>query len=305
MDFVKLLVNYNENVFKGRFSGYVQGAENATVRLLGTSTTVTADNNGRFTFDAVPGLNVVRGSVKGYVEDYDFGIVLSSNNDWEPTLYLSEGTSTPDIDFSKFAATEVWSGASSWATAELQKALEQGLIPDILMGADMTKPITRAEFAALCVKVYENLGNTKAPEVKENPFTDCNDPEVLKALSLGFTNGTSPTTFSPDMLLNREQAATMLTRTYKKVTMEGWTLETDSQFRLKYTKPATFADDRLISSWAKDSVYFMVANNILKGVGGNNFAPRNTTAAEEAMKYANATREQALIMAARMVENLN
>jgi len=304
VDFAKLLINYNESVFTGRFTGYVYGTKNATVRLLGTSTTVTTDDGGAFTFEAVPGLNAVRASAKGYVEDYDFGIVLSTGTEWEPGLYLSEGTGKPDIDFNKFAATEAWSEASAWAAAELKKALDWGLIPDILMGADMTKPITRAEFAAVCVKAYESLGNTKVEQVTENPFTDCNDPEVLKALKLGFTNGISPTIFSPDTLLNREQAATMLTRAFKKVTMEGWTLETDGQFKLNYTKPATFADDDQISSWAKDSVYFMAANNIINGVGGNKFAPKNTTPAEEAAKFANATREQALLMATRMVENL-
>lgn len=304
VDFVKLLINYKENVFKGRFSGYVYGAKNATVRLLGTSTTVTTDSGGRFTFDAAPGLNAVRASAKGYIEEYDFGIVVSEKTEWEPMLYLSEGEGKPDIDFSKFAATEAWSEASAWAKAELKKAMDMGLIPNILMGADMTKPITRAEFAAVCVKVYESLGNTKAKPVTENPFTDCNDPEVLKAYSLELTNGTSPTTFSPNMLLNREQAATMLTRAYKKVTMEGWTLATDSKFKLDFGKTTIFEDDKQISSWAKESVYFMVANNIIKGVGNNNFAPKNTTAAEEAMQYANATREQALLMAIRMVENL-
>lgn len=48
----------------------------------------------------------------------------------------------------------------------------------------------------------------------------------------------------------------------------------------------------------------MVANDIIRGVGGNKFAPKNTTSAEEAAYYANATREQALIMATRMAENL-
>lgn len=96
----------------------------------------------------------------------------------------------------------------------------------------------------------------------------------------------------------------MLTRAYKKVTMEGWILETDGNFKLNYEKPTAFADDDKISSWAKDSVYFMVANNIIKGVGDNKFAPKNTTPAEEAVQYANATREQALLIATRMVENL-
>ena len=49
-----------------------------------------------------------------------------------------------------------------------------------------------------------------------------------------------------------------------------------------------------ISEWAKDSVYFMAANKIINGVGGNKFAPQNTTIEEEVAGYANATREQAL-----------
>jgi len=83
-----------------------------------------------------------------------------------------------------------------------------------------------------------------------------------------------------------------------------WTLDTDSQFKLTYTKPAVFADDNLISARAKDSVYFMTANNIIRGAGGNKFAPKNTTSAEDAVLYANATREHAFLIAVRMVENL-
>jgi len=304
VDFVKLLINYKESVFTGKFSGTVTGASKATVRLLGTSTTITTDEGGNFSFDAVPGLNAVRASASGYVEDYDYGIVLSSNTEWKAVLGLSEGQGSADIDFSKFAETAAWREASPWATAELQKASGLGLIPDILIGADMRKPITRLEFAAISVKVYENLGSTKVQPVTDNPFTDCNDTEVLKAYHLGVTNGTSATTFSPNQVLNREQAATMLTRVYKSVSMEGWTLETDKQFSLEYDKPAPFADDELISSWAKDSVYFMNANKIINGVGENKFAPKNTTSAEEATFYANATREQALLIAARMVGNL-
>ena len=69
--------------------------------------------------------------------------------------------------------------------------------------------------------------------------------------------------------------------------------------------PARFADDADISGWAKDSVYFMAANKIINGVGDNRFAPRNITTDQEARGYANATREQALAIAVRMVENLN
>ena len=48
----------------------------------------------------------------------------------------------------------------------------------------------------------------------------------------------------------------------------------------------------------------MNAKGIINGVGDNKFAPKNTTPAEEAIAYANATREQAIIIATRMVNNL-
>ncbi len=193
---------------------------------------------------------------------------------------------------------------SAWASAELAKADALGLIPESLVDADLTAPITRAEFTAISVKAYEAISGIAAIPNAENPFTDTADAEVLKAYGLGITTGVSDTEFAPDALLNREQAATMLTRVFKKATLDGWTIGTDSQFSLTYDKPAVFADDTDISDWAKDSVYFMVANGIINGVGENKFAPKNVTSEEEATGYANATREQALLIAVRMVENL-
>ena len=207
------------------------------------------------------------------------------------------------------AAWRQWNGkrileTSDWATGEITSAYQMGLVPDVLVGVDLSQDITRAEFAAVAVKVYENLSGTAAIPIINNPFTDTKDVEILKAYNIGAVNGTSATTYEPDALLNREQAAAMLTRVFKKVSLAGWTLATDSQFTLPYEKPALFADDADISDWAKDSVYFMVANGIINGVGNNKFAPKNVTSADEANGYANATREQALIIAVRMVENL-
>lgn len=96
----------------------------------------------------------------------------------------------------------------------------------------------------------------------------------------------------------------MLTRVFKRATIPGWSIDKDNQFPLSYTKPTAFADDQHISGWAKDSVYFMNANGIILGVENNNFAPKNITTDEEARGYANATREQALSIAVRMVETL-
>ena len=210
----------------------------------------------------------------------------------------------PGAEIDAVAGLNVKPVTSVWAEPEIEKAFEYDLVPEILEHAVLDEPITRLEFAAVSVKVYENIANTKALPSVVNPFLDCADIEMLKAYNVGITKGISATEFAPDVSLNREQAATMLTRVFKRATMNSWTLATDSQFTLSYEKPAAFADDLKISDWAKDSVYFMAANNIINGIGNNMFAPSNTTTEEEATNYANATREQALLIAVRMVENL-
>ena len=189
--------------------------------------------------------------------------------------------------------------ASQWSLKEIDPEIVPDNLPD-----DWTQPINREQFAAISVKAYEKLSGTKAIPDVTNPFTDCSDAEVLKAYNVGITAGTSGTTFSPNQLLTREQAAAMLTRVFKRVSMNGWTLANDSAYKLNYTMPAPFADDRYIARWARDSVYFMAANNIIVGVGNNRFAPKNVTSAQEAKHYANATIQQALAIATRMVNNL-
>ena len=191
--------------------------------------------------------------------------------------------------------------ASNWAKKELAEAQERGLIPECLESQDLSKPINRAEFAAVSVKVYEELTNVSA-KAGANPFKDTRDAEVLKAYAIGITNGTSPSTFSPNVILNREQAATMLTRILKKAADSSWTLDTDTRYSLVYTRGALFADNAEISKFAWDSVYFMAANGIISGIGNNKFSPRATTDAETAKGYASATREQALLIALRMVK---
>lgn len=191
--------------------------------------------------------------------------------------------------------------ASTWAKAELVEAEKRGLIPEALYSKDLRQPINRAEFAAVSVKAYEALTKTTA-RAGVNPFTDTYDQEVLKAYTLGITNGTSTTKFSPFVTLNREQAATMLTRVLKKAANQSWTLDTDKDYSLVYTRGSLFSDNAQISDFAWDSVYFMAAKGIIDGTGNNKFSPRATTDAETALGYASATREQALLIALRMVK---
>ncbi len=210
----------------------------------------------------------------------------------------------PGADIDAVSGLNVKAISSKWAEAEIQEAEEYGLVPDSLRGTDLTQPITRAEFAAVAVKVFEKLKKAATMVGNKNPFSDCSDPDVIRAYNLGIVNGVGDgTAFAPDQLLTREQAATMLTRAFKRATITGWTLPNDSAFPLVYDMPAPFADDAAISGWARDSVYFMAANGIIQGNNGK-FMPRAITPAEEAMGYAQATREQALLIAVRMVKNI-
>ena len=195
---------------------------------------------------------------------------------------------------------------SSWAEEELERAIGLGLLPDSLAdpGIDLRQPITRVEFAGVAVRTYEILANTTALPALVNPFTDTQSIDALKAYNTGIMVGVSGTEFAPGVILNRETAATALTRVFKRSTIPGWTYATDADYSLEFTRPAPFADDWDISVWARDSVYFMAANDIIRGTGNNMFAPRATTTAQQAEGYANATREAALLMALRIIENL-
>lgn len=204
----------------------------------------------------------------------------------------------------KSSSEVAWESASAWAEPELDRAVQLDLIPDALKDSDLTGFITRAEFAGVAVKVYEKLAGVTAEPASENPFVDTDDPDVLRAFNMDLAVGISETEFEPGALLNREQAATILTRVVKKYSLPGWTWDEDADYELAFVKPEPFADDEKISPWARDSVYFMAANGIITGIGGNEFGPRAITPEEQAVNYAGATREQALVLAVRMVENL-
>ncbi len=195
----------------------------------------------------------------------------------------------------KFTGRAAFSNASNWAIEEMDKAEMYELIPALLKGKDMTKTITREEFAALSVQLYEKLNGEEA-DIVDEPFEDADGVEIAKAYGLGITNGVSENIFEPDSSITREQVATMLTRTMKVYLPD---LDTT------VSNVKKFADDDKISDWAKESVYFMVKHNIIMGIGNNMFAPKNTTADEEAIMYANSTREQALLMSVRAYETIN
>ncbi len=195
------------------------------------------------------------------------------NGDWP-------GGSAEDFYF----ALTVDAKVSNWAREQVDSAAVKGLMPDGL-GDDFTAKITRAEFAALAVKLYEAMSGDTAPAPGESPFSDTTDPVVIQANALDIVKGKGGGKFAPEDLVTREEAAVMLSRVYTKLGGEVPTVTA-----------TTFADDGRVSNWAKSEVAFMAGKGIINGKGNNTFDPNGKTG--------NASIEESMVIALRMFEKL-
>jgi len=171
------------------------------------------------------------------------------------------------------------STASDWAQAGITTAISAGLVPQTLQNY-YTNNITRAEFTALAVLLYETITETEI--TGRTTFNDTNDINVQKAAYIGIVGGTGGGNFSPNMPFNREQAAVIISRLAYAI---GQPFPQAA---------ATFADNAQLSPWAADSVGQVQAANIMGGVGNNIFDPQGTF-----------TREQSIITILRLFETLS
>lgn len=178
---------------------------------------------------------------------------------------------------------------SVWAQEHMQNAYAYGLIPEPMLTQDLSRVITRQEFSAVAVRLYEAFTWQEVPAYEgASPFSDTDDPDVLRAYALGIVNGMGDGTFAPDATLTREQASAMLGRVYE-LAYHGITF--DGAYLPQST--AQFSDHAQIFDYARNYIYFFVGYGIIDGMGDGTFAPKGTM-----------TREQALKIAAVSLENL-
>ncbi len=159
--------------------------------------------------------------------------------------------------------------SSYWAYAYIETLAGRGIVngfPDGTFRPNV--PVTRAQFVKMLVLTLglnPGSGHTSFTDVASSAWFA---PYVAAAVQAGIVKGTSPTTFSPDEAITREQMAVMVARA------------------LKLTKPVAlhFRDDAKIDAWALPGVEEAVAAGYIDGFPNDTFQPLGTTTRAQAAK---------------------
>lgn len=128
-------------------------------------------------------------------------------------------------------------------------------------------PITRAEFVTIINRAfgYRSAGGHPFRDV---PGTAWYAEDVDIGYTEGYITGTSPTAFSPNLSITREEAAFILA---KNLMMEPAVGENTS-----------FADGRSISTWSRRMVSAAAENNLISGYPDGTFRPQKSITRGEA-----------------------
>lgn len=162
---------------------------------------------------------------------------------------------------------------SGWAKQEVNRAVLDGLTVDRIM-SQFNKPITREEFVALIVRLYETSGGKVVVPATQKPFKDSANAEIAKAYELGLIVGTGNANFNPSGLLTRQESAVIMKREWQKLGLESY---------FEVSTPVVFADRAKIADWAKEATQYMNQAGILVGTSHGVMNPEGLTTREQAI----------------------
>ena len=160
--------------------------------------------------------------------------------------------------------------ADNWAQEYLDQLVEWSVMRgDIDGNLYADRNITRAEFVTMVDRAYgyDQVGGT--------PFTDVQDSswyadDISIAYNVGYFQGTSRTTASPDDNLTREQAVLLLGRNMMLQSSAGETLG--------------FSDSRDFSEWSRTMVQAAADAGVVGGYPDGTFRPQNHVTRGEVAK---------------------
>ena len=157
---------------------------------------------------------------------------------------------------------------ADWARNFVALAVKNGIVPETGLGDDYTKPITRAQFCALGVKLYETAtGNAIAGR---SSFDDTNDINVEKLASLGVVNGYGNGKFGPNDTLTRAAAATMLVKIADNLGIATTVKDTN------FTDVAS-------NHWASEFIARVGSIGVMNGTSATTFHPENHYTIEQSI----------------------
>ncbi len=186
----------------------------------------------------------------------------------------------------KLPASSFSDVSGHWAEEYIYSLSAGGIVSG--MGDGLFMPnytVTRGMFVTIMGRLY---GVDKAAysvsKFSDVSMTDWYGPYVAWAAEKGISTGYHDGTFAPNENMTREQMAVIIMR-YAGVT--GASLTTTAGEK-------TFADDSLIGSWAKDSVYAAQKAGLISGREDGSFDPKGT-----------ATRAEVCAIVYRLIKSIN
>lgn len=158
---------------------------------------------------------------------------------------------------------------SEWAIEDIEKAIENGLVPSFNQ-INYKGKLNRLEVCQFIANFFESCGYT-ADITEPNPFTDTSDKSVLALYHLKILNGKSETLFCPYDWITREEFAKILSNTY-------YLVKNDTTID---SKKISYKDQEKVSDWAKDSVSNMTSLGLFNGNENDEFEPQKDITKEE------------------------
>lgn len=161
----------------------------------------------------------------------------------------------------------------AWARDAIESLADKGIIAG--KGERIFAPndyITREEFIKIVVCAFgleDDGAEASFADLDKNAWSY---RYVAAGVKAGLIKGIDETRFGVGMEITRQDIAAILYRYFQSVEKEMQTNNT------------LFADDDMISEYAKEAVYALKAEGILSGTGKNHFEPRRNATRAEAAK---------------------
>lgn len=226
---------------------------------------------------AVPGADKLDASTY-FVEDEDGSKTITSPGTY-PVISVDGKYGYGKLEYLPLLPEK--SAMDGWAYPEVAAAIEEDLVPTELQSLYLNN-ITRSEFCDLVVQaisevtgksvqdlVKEKTGKDYYAWIREYPFNDTTNGNVIAAYALGIVQGRGGVSFDPYATITRQEAAAFLTRAAKVLGMD-----------VSNADAAPFADSDAVGIWFKDAVNFVHQIDVMSGSGGN-FLPAGTYTREQ------------------------